>query len=144
MKKFSGFGPFLSQLFATRTKSLKKFDEKKIDVDTRTEVSNQFSKYPLTLLTFILESKDKTPAHFSCKIFSLPGANSNPFFHQYFFSGHKFFKVFCADSAQKAKFIYSFLSDFSYFTNLFTAFGCCLFFRNPNALFFFLKNSTKI
>ena len=45
-------------------KSLKKFDEKKIDVDTRTEVSNQFSKY---LLTFILESNDKTPAYFSCR-----------------------------------------------------------------------------
>ena len=28
LKKFSGFGPFLSQLFATLTKSLKKFDEK--------------------------------------------------------------------------------------------------------------------
>jgi hypothetical protein len=56
LKKFSFFGPFLSQLFATITKSLWKFDEKKsllqksIDIDTRTEFSNQFRKY---LLTFI-------------------------------------------------------------------------------------------
>ena len=29
LKKFSFFGPFLSHLFATVTKSLKKFDKKK-------------------------------------------------------------------------------------------------------------------
>ena len=40
MKKFSFFGPFLSQVFATVTKSLKKFNEKKkiIDADTRNRI----------------------------------------------------------------------------------------------------------
>ena len=38
-----------------------------------------------------------------------------------------------------AKSIYSFLAKFPNFTNLFTAFGCCLFFREPNDNFFLQK-----